>query len=276
MCKNEQLMHTYLYRIANTLLINGGFLTNLGLYSGEMGLVLFFYRYARLTQNEIYSEYSSSLLKKVQNKININTSLDYKQGLSGIGSAMEYLTQNGYLPINSDVILDEIDKKVFFTYHLPDLSIDKIADIGYYALWRLTGSGTQKEMIIKSVMPQIIHLMEKWQINQNIINPTVSFFRDIILKRSLHILCDQSMILKWHQLCCKFNLSNLEETKPYAHLLEDFSNTDSITKDNLNLGFQNGLAGLGLYLISELDCDDSWLSLFPNYIISYKNEFIPV
>jgi len=54
MDKNEQSINTYLHRISNILLINGGFLSNLGLYSGNMGIVLFFYRYARLTQNEIY------------------------------------------------------------------------------------------------------------------------------------------------------------------------------------------------------------------------------
>jgi hypothetical protein len=42
MSKNEQSVHCRLQRISNTLMINGGFLSNLGLYSGERGLVLFF------------------------------------------------------------------------------------------------------------------------------------------------------------------------------------------------------------------------------------------
>jgi len=42
MKKNEQSILACLPRISNILLINGGFLSNLRLYSGEMGLVLFF------------------------------------------------------------------------------------------------------------------------------------------------------------------------------------------------------------------------------------------
>jgi hypothetical protein len=270
MHKSEQLMNTYLHRISNILLINGGYLANPGLYSGEMGLVLFFYRYARLTQNEIYAEYGSVLLEKIQNKIHPNTSVNYKQGLSGIGSAIEYLTQNGYLNIDTDVVLEEMDKRIFFTFNLPYLPIDKIADIGYYALWRLSGNSAQKDIILKSVMPQIVHVMEEWQMNQNTINPAVSFFRDIILKKKQDSLHGQLIISSWLQLCRENNLNNSGNTKPFTHLLEYFSDNDSTTNNVFDLGFQNGLAGLGLFFISELDCDDSWYSLYPNNIIPYE------
>lgn len=265
--KNEQQIHTQLQRISNILLINGGYLANPGLYSGEMGLVLFFYHYARLTQNEIYAEYGSGLLQKIQNKIHPNTPVNYKQGLSGIGSAIEYLTQNGFLNINTDVALEEFDKRIFFTFNLPYLSIDKITDIGYYALWRLSGSSVQKDMILKSVMPQIIHVMEEWQMNQPTINPTVFFFKDLVMKKKHHFWHDRSMLFNWLQLCCKHNSNNLDDAKPFTQLLECFSTHSSTTDNALDLGFQHGLAGLGLFLISKLGCDDSWFSLFPNDII---------
>ena len=47
--KNEQL-NSYIRRIADILMINGGFLVNPGLYTGEMGLVLFFFHYADYTR----------------------------------------------------------------------------------------------------------------------------------------------------------------------------------------------------------------------------------
>jgi len=72
-------------------------LGNPGLYSGEMGLVLFFYRYSRFSQNDLYSEYCFDLIEKIQNRIHQETPIDYKHGLTGIGSAFENLVQNGFL-----------------------------------------------------------------------------------------------------------------------------------------------------------------------------------
>ena len=59
-------INSYLQRISKILMINGGFLVNPGLFSGEMGVVVFFARYARLTQNELYLDYSSDLIKAMK------------------------------------------------------------------------------------------------------------------------------------------------------------------------------------------------------------------
>ncbi|MCL1937162.1 MAG: hypothetical protein FWF52_02055 [Candidatus Azobacteroides sp.] len=257
MVNNEQTIYTCLQHISNTLLINGGFLPNLGLYTGNMGLVLFFYRYARLTQNEIYAEYGSHLLEKIQNKIRENTPLNYKHGLAGIGSTVEYLTQYGYIKINTDDLLEEFDKRIFFTFNLSYLSIDKITDIVYYVSWRLAGNSLVKDRIIKSVVPQIINLMEEWEMSQNRTHPAISFFKDIISSKKSAAPHGGSIISNWFQLCR--NNSSVEELQGYALMA-------SLTK--FDLGIQNGLAGLGLSLISELDDDDSWFSLFPNNLIS--------
>lgn len=268
--EKEQSTNAHLHRITNTLLINGGFLPNPGLYSGEMGLVLFFYRYARFTKNKIYAEYSAELLEKIRMKIHPNMPLNYKQGLSGIGSAIEYLVQNGYIDLDTDIILEEIDKKAFFTYNLPYLPFEEIADIGYYALWRLMGSNTQKEMILNLVIPQIVNVMSEWEEKQNTINPTVSFFKNLILKDNNIFICDNQLIISnWLQLCCKNSSDKSNYANPFKTVLERFTN-DSTLMNAIELGFQNGLAGLGHYLLSELDYDDSWLSLFPNDIILQK------
>jgi hypothetical protein len=43
------------------------------------------------------------------------------QGLTGIGSTIEYLVQSGYLNANTDDMLEEFDKRIFFTYNLSNL-----------------------------------------------------------------------------------------------------------------------------------------------------------
>ena len=67
---NAQQLELYLQRISNILLINGSFLDNPGLYTGEMGLTLFFFRYARFSKNTLFSEYGFDLIGRLQNRIN--------------------------------------------------------------------------------------------------------------------------------------------------------------------------------------------------------------
>ena len=55
----KELTKSYIQRISNILLINSGFLDNPGLFTGEMGLVLFFFRYARYSKNELIIEHTS-------------------------------------------------------------------------------------------------------------------------------------------------------------------------------------------------------------------------
>jgi len=48
----------------------------------------------------------------------------------------------------------------------------------------------------------------------------------------------------------------------YSRLLEQFLKDDSFEKNAFDQGIYNGLAGLGLALLTELEGDDSWTSLF--------------
>ena len=126
MKKNEPLSKFYLQQIADTLMINGGFLSNTGLYTGEMGLALFFFHYANYSENEAYWDYAFRLLGKVQGRIYEETPIDYKQGITGIGSAFEYLVQEGYIKANTDVILEAFDDRIFNIDNLPHLTFEDI------------------------------------------------------------------------------------------------------------------------------------------------------
>ncbi len=260
----KQKIQSILQQISDILLINGTFLNNPGLYTGKTGIALFFFRYAHFTQNELYSDYSFDLFEKIQNDIHQDTSINYKQGLTGIGSTIEYLIQNNFLEANADEILEDFDKRIFFTYNLPYLSIDEIIDIGYYALWRLSGRSVQKDTILNSVIPSIVNAMNKWQTDQNRISPTVSSLRELFLHSKNFSIDNQSNFSYLFQLCRK-NKNNSNETKLFMHLLEQFNNLS--TNNELDFGIQNGLAGVGLFLISKLDHNNSWLSLFPDNLI---------
>jgi len=233
---NKQQINSYLQRISNILLINGGFLNNPGLYTGEMGIALFFARYARYTQNELYSDYSFDLIEKIQNNIHQETSIDYKQGLAGIGSTIEYLIQNNFFEADTDDLLEDFDKRIFSTYNLPFLPDEKLLGIGYYALWRMSGSCVQKDWI-----------------RQTILQP---------VEKNLH---DRSVIPAWLQSCRK-NIPPGMDVNSFDRFFEPDHTPKNYIFDisALDLGFLNGLAGLGLSLLTGLDGDDSCFSLFPN------------
>ena len=182
MKQNKNIIKSYLQRISNILMINGGFPDNPGLYTGEMGIVLFFSRYARFIQNELYSDYSFDLIEITQNKLHQDTPINYKNGLTGIGSTIEYLAQNSFFKVDTDDVLEEFDKRIFFTYNLPYLPIDQIMDIGYYVIWRLSGNSSKKDMMQQTILPLIVKIMSEW----NETHPAVSFFKEIFSSEKPH------------------------------------------------------------------------------------------
>ena len=218
-------------QIADILIINGGFLNNPGLYIGEMGLVLFFSRYYRYTQNDLYMEYCLDLFENIQNKIHQDTPVNYKHGLAGIGSTIEYLVQNSFFEADTDEILEDFDRRIFYTYNIPYLPVDDIMDIAYYVNWRLSGKSALKNEIRKFIMPQIIKYFQQHSINPALIQ-FIQKSKPSIIEKKTHKLCEQLI-------------------------------TDNIFW-NIEPGIDNGLAGWGLFLLTELDGNDSWFTLFPN------------
>ena len=230
---NVQNIKLIVQQISDILLINGGFLDNPGLYTGEMGLVLFFLRYARYTQNDLYMDSAYNLMEKIQHRIHRDTPTNYKQGLAGIGAGIEYLVQNKFIEANTDEILEEMDKRIFFIYNLPYLPVEEIMDIGYYAGWRISGNSRHKDMIRQIILPQIEKLMYARSVNPSEI-----------------------------QLNPKTMPAGFEK-KTSDHCQKLIANNDFWNKD---MGFQDGLAGWGMSLLTELDGDNSWFLLLPNEI----------
>jgi len=185
--KNELSTQFYLQRIINILLINGGFLENVGLYTGEMGLVLFFFRYARYTGNGLYKDYGFDLIEKIQNRLHNETPIDYKQGTSGIGSAIEYLVQEGFIDADTDEILEEFDHRIFSMCNPPDLSIENVLSTGYYAIWRLSGNSAQKDNILTKILPPIVAIMSDWNTkHDDLLHQTVSLNANDTKNADLH------------------------------------------------------------------------------------------
>lgn len=82
-----------------------------GLFHGQMGLVIFFFHYACI-KDISYRETAERLLDSLLDSLSIEMSDNYADGLAGIGTAIEYLLQNGFVTGDADEILAEIDERL--------------------------------------------------------------------------------------------------------------------------------------------------------------------
>ena len=129
-----------LQQIADHLILNASTSSNIGLYHGKIGAVLFFAHYARYTENKLYDDFSGVLLDDVYKEIHLGLPIDFENGLCGIGWAIEYLLQKGFMKGDSDEALRDIDKKIM-EYNLKRIeNLDVctgLTGISYYIHTRL-------------------------------------------------------------------------------------------------------------------------------------------
>lgn len=119
MVENKDIL---LRQIADHLVVNSSFLTNLGLFHGKMGIVLFFVHYARYTDNAIYEEYAGDLLDEIFEDIHAGITLDFENGLSGIGWGLLYLLKNHFMEGDLDEVLLDIDQKMM------EINLSRVVD----------------------------------------------------------------------------------------------------------------------------------------------------
>lgn len=129
--------------IATHLMIYSSTLNNIGLYHGKMGLILFFVHYSHYVGNTLFEDFAYSLLDDIYNEIDSSLSFDFENGLSGIGWAIEYLLQNGFMNGDSDDILEDIDRKImeYDPRRITDKSFRSgLRGVSIYIQMRLTSS----------------------------------------------------------------------------------------------------------------------------------------
>lgn len=153
-------------RITNTLLLNASFIDNLGLMHGKMGIATYFFHLARQTGNAIYEDYAGELIDEIYEEINLETSLDFENGLAGIGWGIEYLVQNGFMEADTDEVLEDFDHKLFqkLIYNtLTDIGLLKgLVGTGAYFLKRVQNPYNNPDTIPMLTNKQtLIHLIDE-------------------------------------------------------------------------------------------------------------------
>lgn len=132
-----------LNRIANHCLFYGSFNSDLGLYNGKMGMVIFFFHYARYTGNTLYENFAEEFLNEILDSLHNGTLISFKRGLSGIGWGILYLIKQGFMETDIQETFKDIDDKImeYNLLNMKDQSLETGAKgVATYAHNRLSVS----------------------------------------------------------------------------------------------------------------------------------------
>jgi hypothetical protein len=120
--------------------LNAGFIENPGLLNGKIGIAIFFYNYARYSQNKIYENYAGELIDEIYEGIDASIPVNFENGQTGIGWAVEYLVKNGFVQADTDEVLSEIDNYVsrsMMSHVITSENCNDLAGYGFYYPSRL-------------------------------------------------------------------------------------------------------------------------------------------
>ena len=120
----------------------------LGLFNGLIGISMCFFILSRITGQQNYRKKALRHLNKVQQSILAIDDLGYAEGLAGIGWAVEWLEQQGYIKANTDVVLEDIDDTIYTAVIFSlDVSLsleDGVIGKALYFLYRMQGRNNDK------------------------------------------------------------------------------------------------------------------------------------
>lgn len=102
----SNLLSFKLTDISDFLLFQSHFMLSHGLYDGKTGSVIFFFHYAKYTNNNLYEDFAIELLNDILEDIEHDTNINFDNGLSGIGWAINYLVHTGFIDIDDDYLSD--------------------------------------------------------------------------------------------------------------------------------------------------------------------------
>jgi hypothetical protein len=112
---------------------------DLSLYDGKSGSILFLFYYSKYTGQPAYRDYANNLLDQVSDNIHLVHSPGFLDGVTGIGWTIEHLARNGFIDVQTDEVLGELDEAIFAArlqrYVVDHDNIDKFG-YGLYFLSR--------------------------------------------------------------------------------------------------------------------------------------------
>jgi hypothetical protein len=109
---NFTIIKQDLQQIVDMLLLNGTLTECSGLIHGKIGIAVFFFHYAKYTDNMLFTDYALALIGEMQKQIHASSRADYEKGIAGIGAGIDYLIRNNLLNTEDD-IFEDLDQRMY-------------------------------------------------------------------------------------------------------------------------------------------------------------------
>lgn len=142
--KNKCAIFTKEEKMLNHLILHANDVPNaIGLLDGKMGIALVLAHYARCSRKKKIEHAADFLVENVMNQLTTTVSIDFANGLSGIGWGIEYLIQNNYMKSCGADILQDLDERIMQVdvTRIKDWSLEKgLLGILHYVLYHLQGA----------------------------------------------------------------------------------------------------------------------------------------
>lgn len=142
--KNKCAIFTKEEKMLNHLILHANDVPNaIGLLDGKMGIALILAHYARCSRKKKIEHAADFLVENVMNQLTTTVSIDFANGLSGIGWGIEYLIQNNYMKGCGADILQDLDERIMQVdvTRIKDWSLEKgLLGILHYVLYHLQGA----------------------------------------------------------------------------------------------------------------------------------------
>lgn len=113
------------------------------------------------------------MIDEIYTEINVNTPLNFKDGLCGIAWGIGYLIQNGFIEANPDEVLEDLDKRImeWDVRRISDYSLETgLSGIACYVISRMENKKREHTIVRPDY---ICDLIEALKGNKENINPVL-------------------------------------------------------------------------------------------------------
>jgi len=179
MKKDKYIEFTLEQQIVNELLLRSSIATNIGLFDGKMGLILFFAHYFKHSVKPVFDDTAGDLMDELMQEIHTEIPIDLASGLSGIGWGVEYLIQNSFVEGDSLEVCEEIDTKImkYDLLRITDYSLETgLEGLLHYALAHIKGVMSQHsnlpfdEMYLSDLLQAVTNIPKGTELSENFKN----------------------------------------------------------------------------------------------------------
>lgn len=237
-----------------------------GLFYGKMGMVIFFFHYARFSGDDNYEDIGLELIESIQQDIDYSTPATYGSGLAGIGTGLLYLARNKFLEGNISDILVDFDNIIWqdLIYNeLLDASLENgLCGIGKYYTYRIiSGETWGADLISINNRLSVVNLLDRLEAlreeqvssKEEILSLLIGLYKKDVFNVRVE------MLMRYYLQDHVSDLCKLEQ-KIADRIKERGRNITSSQTEGI--GLYRGLVGSGLVLMAKNNGkDQSWMDL---------------